>query len=633
MGNLIRMCAVLCVMVSWAAAQETATVPVAIISYPDLILYNGRIVTMDDTSTGSSPGSIFQAVAVHNRRIQALGDDAKILSYAGPNTERIDLQGKTVVPGFVDSHTHIHNNEVNWWVSQNPAAFDTMGRRFVVGGMSYEELKKGIELVLKERMTGTDPDQWAFITLPTNDPENPGSGTGVGVNFLQEDQMGLKDLDALAPDNPVFLLSHPAYMINTRGKEAIEKIYGKVPEVVMDTTDDAGVGELTQYRRGLLVDGYFRIRPRELADIVEQGLRKNAAAGITTFSSHMMGLQFLNAYQILIRENRMPIRYAYTHYFGFQGNPDPASFYMRLGDMEGLGNDYFWSAGVGLGNLDSGPPMICSTMEAPPEIKEREYCRDTPGSATGKAVLTAVLSKERVAAGHAYGDKAVDYFMDTLEEAMTLDPTITLDYIRSRRFSSDHCGFYPRPDQIPRMARLGMMISCGGNVLSRSYPWLERYGMQYANWISPVKSLIDGGVRTVYENEAGISGNVGETYFSQGYALITRRNEYGAMVAPEEAIDRMTLMKMMTSWPAEFVMRENELGTLEAGKLADLVVLNQDYFTVPEEEIPNLFPVLTVVGGKIEVLRNEFAQELGRDPVGPQLEFSNESRYATAGAE
>ena len=628
MRSLLQIFAMGCVLVSWAAAQETATVPVAIIAYPDLILHNGNIVSMDDTSTGPSPGSIYQAIAVHNQRIQALGTNTEILSYAGPDTETIDLQGKTVVPGFVDAHTHIHNNEVNWWVSQNPAAFDTMGRRFSVGGMTYEELKKGIELVLKEQMTSSEEDKWAFITLPTNDPDDPGSGTGVGVQFLQERQILLNELDEFAPNRPVLVFSHPAYLINSKGVEAIENIYGAVPEVVMDTSDDAGFGDLVQYRRSLLVDGYFRLRPRGLADIVEQSLRKNAAVGITAFSSHMMGLQFLNAYQILIRENRMPIRYAYTHYFGFQGNSDPASFYMRLGDMEGLGNDYFWAAGVGLGNVDSGPPKICTTMEAPPAVKNREWCRDEPGSATSKAVLTAVLSKERVAVGHVYGDKAVDYFMDTLEEAIGLDPTITLDYIRSRRFTADHCGFYPRPDQIPRIARLGMIISCGGNSLSRSYPWLERYGLQYAKWISPVKSLIDGGVRTVYENEAGVQGLVSETYFYQGYALITRENEYGRLVAPEEAIDRMTLMKMMTSWPAEFVVREKHLGTLEKGKLADLQVLNKDYFTVPQEEIPSIFPLMTVVGGKIEVLRSEFARELGKDSAGPQLEFNNEPRYA-----
>jgi predicted amidohydrolase YtcJ len=271
-------------------------------------------------------------------------------------------------------------------------------------------------------------------------------------------------------------------------------------------------------------------------------------------------------------------------------------------------------------------------MEAPREMKDREWCRNAPGTALSKAILTAILAKARVAAGHAYADKGVDYLMDSVEEAMRIDPTITLDYVRSRRFSSDHCGFYPRPAQIPRMARLGWYISCGGNVLSRSYPWLKRYGLQYANWIAPVKSLIDSRVKTVYENEAGVRGNTSETYWNQGYALITRKNEYGEMVAPQEAIDRVTLMKMSTIWPAEYVLRENQLGTLEVGKFADLLVLNKDYFTIPEAEIPDVFPLMTVVGGRIEVLRTEFASELGREPIGPQLVFENHSRY-TGGSE
>ena len=88
---------------------------------------------------------------------------------------------------------------------------------------------------------------------------------------------------------------------------------------------------------------------------------------------------------------------------------------------------------------------------------------------------------------------------------------------------------------------------------------------------------------------------------------------------------------MSTSWPAEYVLREKEIGTLAPGKLADLLVLNKDYFTVPEEEIATLFPLLTVVGGKIQVLRSEFARELGMNPIGPQLEFKKGSRYSGGG--
>jgi len=628
MKSVTRILWVACMLGGIAAAQERQNVPVAIIAYPDMILYNGKIVTMEDAGFNQSLGRTVQALAIRDRKIQALGSNDLILSYAGPNTTKIDVKGRTVIPGIVDPHTHIHNGEVSWWVSQNPAAFETMGKKFSVGGATSEELKKGIELVLKERATTMPEDQWVFINLPTNDPKNPGSGTGFGVNFLQKKDMPLRDIDALDSKHPVFLAAHPAYTINTAAKNAIEKIYGYQPPI--ETADEDGFGELTEYERSLMVDVYFRPRVKELADIVENGLRKNAAVGITTFSSHMMGLQFLNVYQILSQEDRQPVRYAYTNYFGFQDNPDPSAYYMRLGDMAGLGNDYFWSGGVGLGYIDSGPPMFCSTMEAPKAVKDREWCRNAPGTALSKAILTAILAKARVAVGHAYGDKGVDYVMDAVEQAMKMDPTITLDYVRSRRFSSDHCGFYPRPAQLPRMAHLGWYVSCGGNVISRSYPWLKEYGMQYANWIAPVKSLINARIKTVYENEAGVNGNNSGTYWQDGYALISRKNDYGEMVAPHEAIDRITLMKMSTIWPAEYVLREKQLGTLEAGKLADLLVLNKDYFTIPEAEIPDVYPVMTVVGGRIEVLREEYAKELGRQPVGPQLNFVRRNRYGTA---
>ena len=131
----------------------------------------------------------------------------------------------------------------------------------------------------------------------------------------------------------------------------------------------------------------------------------------------------------------------------------------------------------------------------------------------------------------------------------------------------------------------------------------------------------------VFEDESGVRGNTSGTYFRDATVLLTRKNEQGALVAPEEAIDRNTLIKMMTSWPARYVLKEDVLGTLEAGKLADVLVLNQDYFTVPIEKLPDTYPLLTVVGGKIIVLREEFAKELGRQPVGPQIEFRNEIRY------
>ena len=616
LSRLLFSCAVLFLILPPAGAQQTVTVPVQVVSYADMVVYNGKVMTMDDRSTNPNPGKIGQAMAIRDGKVLAVGSDAEILLYAGPKTQKIDLRGRTVIPGIVDSHTHIHNNAVALYAQKHPEVLESVSRTFHVGGRTYAELKRGIELVLKENMAHALKDQWAYILLPTGGS----SGTGIGVKFLQEREITKEELNKLAPNTPVMVQSHPAYTVNDAGMKLIGEIYQSDPEEAMalQGLDKQGLGDLTEYARSLAVDQYFRDKIELLADVIKADLEKNTALGITTYSSHMVGLVYMSAFMKLVRENKMPMRFAYTDYFGFEGNPDPSSFYLRLGDMAGLGTDTFWQSGVGLQNIDSGPPMFCSTMEAPPEVKKREWCRNAPGTAFEKGVYTAVRSRERITVGHAYGDKGIDYIIDTVQRAMKDDPTLTLDYIRSRHFSADHCGFWPRKEQLPKLKELGWIVSCNGQYINRSTPWLKVYGMQYGNRISPVKSLISAGIRTVYENEESWSappddqhpnGYLTEnpnTYFGSAVLLLTRKNREGQVVAPEEIIDRVTLMKMMTAWQSDYLMKP-ELGTLEPGKWADFVVLNKDYFTIPQEEIANIYPLMTVMGGRPVFWRAEFA--------------------------
>ncbi len=615
-----------------AVAQDTATVPVQVISYADMVVYNGKVMTMDDSSTNQTPGKMGQAMAIRDGKILAVGGDAEILLYAGPKTTRIDLHGRTVIPGIIDSHTHIHNNAVALYAQKHPEVLEATSKTFQVTGKTYADLKRGIEVVLKENMAHAPKDQWAYINLPTGGS----SGTGIGVKFLQEREITRQDLDKLAPNTPVMVQSHPAYTINDAGMKLIGEIYQSDPETALGLQgmDKQGLGDLTEYARSLAVDQYFHDKIGLLAEIIQGDLEKNAALGITSYSSHMVGLVYMSAFMKLVRENRMPIRFAYTDYFGFEGNPDPSSFYLRLGDMAGLGTPYFWQSGVGLQNIDSGPPMFCSTMEAPKEVKDREWCRNAAGTAFEKGVYTAIRSHERITVGHAYGDKGVDYIIDTVERAMKDDPSLTLDYIRSRQFSADHCGFWPRAEQLPKLKELNWIVSCNGQFINRSTPWLKVYGMQYGNRIAPMKSLVSAGIRTVYENEESWSappddkhpnGFLSEnpnTYFGSAVLLLTRRNNEGQVIAPEERIDRVTLMKMMTVWQSDYFQKP-EIGTLAPGKWADFVVLSKDYFTVPEEEIAHIYPLMTVVGGKPTFWRAEFAKEQGQAPVGPQVKFIN----------
>jgi predicted amidohydrolase YtcJ len=602
------------------------TVPAEIAAYPDIILRNGKVVTMDDVSVGLNMplGTIAEAIAIRGDRIIAVGTNDRISRLAGPRTEVIDVQGRMVMPGIIDAHSHMHNGELTYWLSQNPDAVQAVGARYSVSGRADAELEQGVTLAIQGHVRSTSAGRWAFVATGGGG----GTGLGSGVAFLQSRKYTKQMMDRIAPNHPVMLFAHPSYVMNTAAIQAMEELYGS--PLTEEAVDEFGIAHNTaaQYNRELVIDQYFRTRVPELADIVAQGLAKHAAVGITTYTSHIMGLRFLDAFNLLSRQKRMPIRFAYTHWFGFQaGYPDSANFYRRMGDMAGMGNDYLWMAAVGLGSIDSGPPRICSTMEAPKAIKDREFCQNFAGTLTFEATKTAIANYQRVAVGHAYADKGVDYFLDAVEEAMRENPALTLDYIRSLRLTTDHCGFYPRKEQIPRLARFGVILSCGGNVLSRSYPWLERYSPEYANRIAPIRSAIAGGVMVVYEDESGVRGNVSGTYFRDASRFLTRMNEQDVAVAPEEAIDRNTLLKMMTSWPARYVLKEDVLGTLEAGKFADVLVLNQDYLSAPVDAIPDIYPLMTVVGGKIIVLREEFAQELGRPAVGPQVEFRNEIRY------
>src|SRR3990172_11894359 len=165
----LRNLLLVCMALGWGAgavlAQDTLTVPAELVQFPDLIIHNAKIVTMDDISPNGPPGNVFQAMAMRGDRIQRLGTDAQVLRLAGPQTRQIDLKGRTVVPGLIDTHTHLHDGFISDWARKNPEEVMRFRKGFSVAGKSYEELTKGIELVIKENMAAAPEGQWATIDL------------------------------------------------------------------------------------------------------------------------------------------------------------------------------------------------------------------------------------------------------------------------------------------------------------------------------------------------------------------------------------------------------------------------------------------------------------------------------------
>jgi len=126
---------------------------------------------------------------------------------------------------------------------------------------------------------------------------------------------------------------------------------------------------------------------------------------------------------------------------------------------------------------------------------------------------------------------------------------------------------------------------------------MRDYGEEAAHrWVVPVKSILDAGGRVTWEQD---NDDLGLKPFFGFHTLITRKDENGRVWGARDAVDRQTALRMATNWAAEYVLREKVLGSLEAGKWADIVILDKDYLTVPEDEIATIKSVMTIVGGRV----------------------------------
>lgn len=212
-------------------------------------------------------------------------------------------------------------------------------------------------------------------------------------------------------------------------------------------------------------------------------------------------------------------------------------------------------------------------------------------------------SGNRVANMHTAGDRTIRQLLDTLEE---IDREVP---IKGRRFAFDHCTLV-NPDHIERAVRLGIYFSCAP-VFVKDSPTLERvYGQKVANtMVVPIKTMLNKGAKVVFEMDA-------HSYIWENLEIFLTRKVEGKVYGPEERIDKVTALKMITSWAAEYVLKEKELGSLETGKKADLVVLDRDYLNTPEEEISEVQALMTICDGEMVYLHPTFSREYNLNPPG-----------------
>ncbi|MSO20054.1 MAG: hypothetical protein EXQ56_06240 [Acidobacteria bacterium] len=622
-GRVTQSAALVMVMsAGWLTIRLSAqTLPTEVSKqgYADSIYVNGKVISVDDAGYNQNPGRIYEAIAVKNNRLQALGTSERIRTMANAETKVFDLKGQTVIPGIVESHVHIFGD------ARIAAEMGIQSPGISIGveaGKDMESTRLKVENAIKDGISKSKPGEWVRVGIRPSE-ENGIDASRVFSWVTLGDFEPRERLDRIAPSNPVIVQVASRATINSTAWKLMETYFPDLNDYYESTLPDvpnAGTKGVigVEGQVALQWEIFWEKTPTTLiADMMRRTLEKAAAHGLTTFSSRLTHPRLMDTYAMLNRENRMPIRFALL----MEGHRRPRDqktvrqAYQMTGNLTNLGNDYLWINGVASELWDSSFPQGClgPDMPAPAVIKRREMC-PAPGMLYYDTLKNALDAGWRLAGIHGVASHGARIFINMVEQSMK-DTGTTVEEMRARRLTIEHAeALGNKPDVIAGLKRLGITVSVHPPRMWRRDDYVADYGPEVEAFIEPVKSWLDQGVKVVGQMER---------YTNVGYVwqlLMTREVNDGKKVLPKEALDRVVVLKMWTNWASEYVMKEKDLGTLEVGKLADFVVLDKDYLTIPIADIPKIKPQMTVVGGNIVFLDAPYAKALNMEPAGFRYE-------------
>ncbi|OFV96257.1 MAG: hypothetical protein A3F68_09530 [Acidobacteria bacterium RIFCSPLOWO2_12_FULL_54_10] len=598
--------------------------------FTDLILHNGKILTVDDDSFNTSLGTIAQAMHVKDGKVLHVGNNAQIRAMAGANTKVMDLKGRTVMPGIIVTHDHPFDwDPVNPLIVKKAIPESAVITRVLTG--SPQENLLEFPKVLDEAISKAKPGQWIYIifTLGNQYQYSMGGNGGYGRAGLNPDLFNILDgqhitkqtLDAAAPNNPVVLRDvFVASQLNQRAVDKVREVWKSFPSYLPDcVSDETGMGvrnpgcELNM--RMLFSEVLMKEFYGYQKEVIRLGLEWWAGYGTTTFGSYCYNPTCVKVYDDLDRSGQMAIRQHWG--WGWMDRILLPELFLKnfVNAMTNRGSDYFWFGGFSNGGGDDGG--ACTTAaRIDPNVPERP-CQLAPGSEGYKVLYEYIKNGGRYAA-HTVADKDIDNLMDIIEKA-SLEGGMTVDQIRAKRHGFDHGVMSPRPDQIDRIKKLGLIASGNAPEIWQASPAImQYYGERAAGWVVPKKRLNDAGVINTFEYDRAI-GTTDFTAFTLLSWLITRKAWDGKVYAADQKTNRELALKSATTWGSYYVLREDVLGSLEPGKWADFVVLDRDYMAIPEDDIENIRALMTVVGGRVVHLVPSLARELGMQPAGAQV--------------
>ena len=524
---------------------------------PDLILTNGKVITVDERFT------IAQALAIRGDRIVAVGTTQDVARLAGPSTKRVDLRGKAVIPGLIDNHMHLLRAGQTWL---KELRFD-----------GVESRKKAIELI-QARAKAQGPGEWVFNI-----------GGWAHQQFADDPRPFTRDeLDQIAPNNPLALQeSYYQVFLNSRALKA----FGIEPGMP-DPTDfvkgsimrDPG-GKPTGIIKGDIAATrpvaarLPKVMPNQLEASSQALVADMNRAGLTSFGVAGCNTDVLDIFQKWKSQGHLNVR---TFCIGGAAASTPEQADRSIQTIAQMklfqGDDYIDN--VFFGESVYQPlhdPMFALKSDPPPDQLE-QWRR--MAMALAKAGLPLHV--------HAELHNTIDAFLDQIEAVNKEHP------IKNLRWTLAHVNQI-NADQLERMKKLGMYAAV--------HPWavinggIMHEGFGDGAYDMPALATIQAsGIMWGFGTDATAANQY--LPFTTLYFAVTGKMPGGLKVI-KQTISREDALIAHTRKNAFLVFHEDDLGALQPGKLADVVVLDRDYLTVPADQIKDIKPTMTIVGGRV----------------------------------
>ena len=546
---------------------------------PNLILYNGKIVTVDQEF------SVAEALAVSNGRITAVGTNAEVRSLAASSTRLVDLEGKTVLPGLIDTHTH------------------PLGAALYEFDHAVPEMETVADVLDYFRQRARVVPEGSWIRLQQ-----------VFITRLREQRYPTRaELDEAAPKHAAYFRTGPDASLNSLALElsGIDKDF-RIPQGELGRIEREADGEPT----GIIRSGAHLIKFEEsqrapTREDQRRRLKELLAAynqvGLTSIADRNASPEAVELYEDLLRRDELTARVFVSAAINAQAPLEDIEASIaklarhprhRYGPMLWLrGIKFFLDGGMLTGSAYMREPWGVSKVYSITDPNYRGLRFVPPGKTY--AILRLALRHGLQPTAHSVGDGAVHALIDAYDE-------INDEFrVRDMRPCITHSNFMS-PEAVQRMAEIGIVADLQPAWLERDgATLLKQFGEARLRYFQPYKSLRDAGVivggGSDHMQKIGDMRSINpyNPFFGMWIALTRQPRWTDAVLQPEQRITRHDAIRLYTANNAYITFTEKEKGSMEVGKLADLIVLDRDILECPVEEVKQIQVERTYLGGKL----------------------------------